>query len=223
MNLTWVALDGTDAAGKSTLLERLASRLRTELTEYQVVCVPEFSDTAIGTLINDVINRRYFFQLGADGHLPVPETLVLASDMALQIQQLVERHDGRPTLLLSDRGPLSLIVYQALRIAKHEPGTCIAEAAEWVAKTVSLLRSPDLTVVLRVQQDELLSRLAQRGVALTADDVDFVLQAQDMFVQRADLIGPEYAHIVDNSTGHDAINEILKRIVAKIGLLPAVA
>lgn len=184
--LKWVSLDGTDAVGKTTLLRELVDHLRHAYPDHKVDKFHEFSSTAVGGLIRQRIEERYFFQMGNDEHLPVGESLLLAADLALQLETLQRSSDtGEPMILVSDRGPLSLVVYQATRLVQHA-GYSYEQAASWVGQLLSLLPTPDLTVILYADEVTLRQRLIDRQADLTEAEMRFVLQLQDSFLVHAE-------------------------------------
>lgn len=211
--LRWISLDGTDGVGKTTLLRELVHHLRLTYPDHKVDKFPEFSSTAVGSLIRRRVEQRYFFQMGDGEHLPIGETLVLASDLALQIETLQrEITEDEPRILVSDRGPLSLVVYQANRLAQYA-GLSYAEATSWVDRLLSLLPTPDLTVVLHADEVTLRERLRERQADLTEVEVRFVLQLQDSFLEHAE----QNAHMVMRSTPDQSqmithISELVSRL-----------
>lgn len=57
----WLAVEGTDAVGKTQLTHELFSWLRNEHPGIDSMMLDEFSSSPVGRLIKEVINDKTFF------------------------------------------------------------------------------------------------------------------------------------------------------------------
>jgi len=148
-----VSIEGKDCAGKSTLFANLREKgLPWKFLE-------EFSDSKIGELIRAVLAEKRFFSLAKKGEtVPLTETLVLAADLAYQLETL-EDNIG---ITVIDRGILSLVCYQALRLRRFFCRSRIG-TAEYVGKLLPFEKQH--TVLLTVSEEEMVRRIVGRGEA----------------------------------------------------------
>jgi dTMP kinase len=119
-----VALEGTNGIGKTYLARRAAALLGTRCH-----LVAELPDSTEASLPSRVISA---LQAAGDPFLrtgvPLTETLLLA---ALQIH----RYESLPplpsgTVVLEDRGPLSVAVYQAVILHPGDPEAALSRASQ---------------------------------------------------------------------------------------------
>ena len=137
-----VAMEGANGTGKTYLARRAAAALgdRCHL-------LAELSESPAGTLTGQVIaalrdGGGQFLQSGT----PRTETLLLA---ALQ----VHRHETLPalrpgTVMLEDRGPLSVAVYQAVILHPGDQDAALAAAERVLALIAQWRPLPSLTLLL---------------------------------------------------------------------------
>ncbi len=172
----WLALDGTDAVGKSTQVSLLEKKLRADGTE--TLILPEFSNSPVGRTIQSIIEKQRFYALHATKKTPYADTYALISDMAYHVESGGHEVMTRGGILLSDRGLLSLIGYQAKRVEKFSD--IAKEAAtdritQLVKQAMGHLRLPDLHVLLVLNEEEMQKRIVNRGeTPLTANDLLFM-------------------------------------------------
>ncbi|GHU28065.1 hypothetical protein FACS1894152_5460 [Bacilli bacterium] len=111
--MLWIALDGVDAVGKTTQARILYNRFS---KKYRTALLGEFSNSPVGDLIVEIIRKKRFFSIDDDKKSPVADSFLLISDMLYKAEKEVQNDTE---LIISDRGLLSLLVYQALRIEKN--------------------------------------------------------------------------------------------------------
>jgi len=62
-NYFWLSIEGTDAVGKTTLLERIETFLRNQ-RKINFVIIKEFSDSPFGVLIKKIIKEKKYGKTG---------------------------------------------------------------------------------------------------------------------------------------------------------------
>jgi dTMP kinase len=142
----FVVLDGGDATGKSTQVQRLAGRLRA--AGHDVVETFEPGATSLGGRL-----RRLLLH---DDHAidPIAEALLMAADRAEHIAEIVRPALARGAWVVSDRFVPSSLAYQGVG-----RGLGVAEIEQLNELAVAGL-VPDLVVILDLAPDAARERLA---------------------------------------------------------------
>lgn len=105
MTGTFIVLEGADGTGKSSLVPRLAARLRA--TGREVVETREPGGTALGRALRDLL-------LGGDAVDARSEALLMAADRAAHVATLIRPAIERGAVVISDRFLPSSLVYQGV-------------------------------------------------------------------------------------------------------------
>jgi len=181
-NDLWIAVEGTDAVGKTRLSKELASWLQVQYASIPSQLMDEFSSSPIGRLIQDVVNDKTFFMLGNDRHLPVSETLILASDFIFQRESLIPKNNNsKKGVILSDRGIYSFFTYQGIRLREFYGNKHDWE--KWVEDIFSPVGRPNLTICLTSPIEQIERRLVERGDRVTTESLEFIENAQLEFLR----------------------------------------
>lgn len=219
----WVVLDGVDAVGKSTQLDEIKKKLEGAL---KVEALTEFSNSEVGDLIRENIRLKEFFALRAPGEAIRTETALLIADTLFKSEYQVAKAAADTDLILSDRGLVSLIAYQAIRVS--EGALTIEEAEEWLNNFVNVsfsnTRKPDLNIILTAPLDDIEQRCQDRGTPLSPKDLDFLGKTQDLIVRVASR--PENNAVcidVQGQTIEELSNKIINMINSELGLSLPVA
>jgi dTMP kinase len=139
----FIVLEGGEASGKSTQVERLAARLRTSGRD--VIATFEPGATAVGARLRALLLE------GPDTVEPMAEALLLAADRAQHVGEVVRPALARGADVVTDRYVASSLAYQGLA---RGLGEGVVEALNRVA-TRGL--EPDIVIVLDVS-DEVATR-----------------------------------------------------------------
>lgn len=178
----WLAIEGTDAVGKTQLTHELFSWLRNEHPEIDSMMMDEFSSSPVGRLIKEVIDDKTFFMLGDNEHIPIAETLILGSDFMLQQETLSRTaSSNQKGVVISDRGIYSFFVYQGIRLRNSYGDSTDWE--RWIASIFSPVGFPDLTLCLSSPIDQIERRLRSRGDKISPESLAFINQTQDEFLR----------------------------------------
>ncbi len=110
-NYFWLSIEGTDGTGKTTLLEKIEAFLSNQ-KKTNFAIIKEFSNSRIGNLIKDIINKKKFFCLGNKLHYSFSETLLLCADFVYQFEEILSKYsDKKKLFIVSDRGLYSFLIY----------------------------------------------------------------------------------------------------------------
>jgi dTMP kinase len=219
---TFIALEGLDGSGTTTLCRRLAARMAE--AGRRVLTTREPSDGPIGSLVREILSGRWH---PVD---PSAVALLFAADRLDHLAREVQPALARGQDVLSDRYLLSSLAYQG---REHD--------LDWVSVINERAVRPDLTLFLEVPPLVCLERLRRRGGPRelfedpsTLDAVHraywSLLEAESQVVRldrtsapAGEGAGPklETAHVVvlDGEQGEEAVAESAWRTVAaRLGL-----
>jgi len=205
----FLTLEGPEGAGKTTQLAQLNSYFQQQ--GYQVVQTREPGGTPLGEQLRQVI-KHYD---GADGVSAEAELLLFAACRAQLMQQVILPALAAGAVVLSDRFIDSTTVYQGL--ARGLDMLFIAQLHAFCTH----MRSPDLTLVLDLSEDEGLRRAAARSPGkydrIEAEAPAFHRLVRQGFLQIA-AAQPQRIRVVDASgncaTVHQRIMEIVRNATA---------
>lgn len=146
---TFIVVDGPDGAGKTTLVRRLASRLRAAGHEVLEVRQPG------GTPVAEAARAA---ALDADMHAsPLAELFLMLAARADQVEKVIRPALKRGQVVLSDRYDLSTEAYQIA--GRGLPRDRVMGANELATDGLR----PDLTIVLDLPAEVGLKRQARDG------------------------------------------------------------
>jgi len=210
----FIAFEGLDGSGKSSLIQQLEVLLQSYKIQY--VTTREPGGSPLGDKIRDLILERSKDAPGARAEL-----LLYEASRAQHVEKLI-----RPTLkknhwVLTDRFSASSLAFQ---------GT--ARGLDW--KTVDQLNQfateglePHLNVLLdlSVQESEIRRKKRQTQSGVSADRIesekqDFHQRVRDGFLKAANL-NPHRWLILDASQSPQKLLEILKKSLTQKGWIPA--
>lgn len=200
----WVSIEGTDAVGKSSILQAMKTQLETTSHEFTVVLLDEFSDSPVGDVIRNIIRYHRFFIIG-NVHHPLAETAVLYADYLYQFENVFQRHPGQKILFVSDRGPYSFFTYQRLRIAKSHPHLTVPEIEAWIRSLFAPIDFPHVNLLLVSPIDQIVQRLTSREGAPNDEELQFIEQVQETYKEifgREQQEGILGLHIIDSIDGN---------------------
>ena len=163
----FLVLEGGDATGKSTQVERLAARLRERGLE--VVTTFEPGATPLGRRLRALL---------LDDHEPVDpvaEALLMAADRAQHVAEVVRPTLARGAWLVSDRFLPSSLTYQGVGrgLGVQEVGVLNVLATAGI--------EPNLVVVLDLSLDVARQRLGEHRDRLEAEDEAFALAVHEAY------------------------------------------
>ncbi len=146
---TYIVVDGPDGAGKSTLVKRLASRLRA--AGHDVLEVRQPGGTPVAEAARAIA-------LDADMHAsPLAELFLMLAARSDQVEKVIRPALERGQIVLSDRYDLSTEAYQIA--GRGLPRDRVMGANELATDGLR----PDLTIVLDLPAEVGLKRQARDG------------------------------------------------------------
>ncbi|MCL2118944.1 MAG: dTMP kinase, partial [Planctomycetaceae bacterium] len=101
----FISIDGGDGCGKSTQVERLASRLRQQ--GYDVFTCRDPGSTALGEAVRGILLNRHDLEI-----CRMSEMLLFMAARAQMVQELILPALESGKIVVTDRFLLSTIVYQ---------------------------------------------------------------------------------------------------------------
>ena len=190
----YIALEGIDGAGKTSVLAGLAEHL--EYAGQEVVCVREPGGTKVGESLRDLLLEGPPMSAWA-------EALMFAADRAQLVEQVVRPALARSAWVLSDRSVYSSLAYQGAgrglgmdRVRQiNEPGL----AGTWPDLVVLLVIGPEAGLARQEKADRIgsegssiLPSVAQAFERLASEEPDkFVVIDAEQSLER--VIGQVWA------------------------------
>lgn len=181
----FVAIEGPEGAGKSTLAQALHARALAQPWPALVTRNP--GATPLGERLRALL---------LDPHMPTPhpeaELLLYLADRAQHVREVLKPALAQGTLVLCDRFTDSTLAYQG-QGRGFEPGPLAELAHRWGA----LGLVPDLTLVLDLEPELGLARAQGRGPAdrLEAEGLAFHRRVREAFLAQAKS-APERYHVL---------------------------
>jgi len=179
--------------------------------------MPEFSDLPTGEAIKSALNDQRFFALRPDKITPMADTLVLISDLMAQIEAL-SKNFARDGVIVSDRGSVSLIAYQAIRLYERDPKhfPSLDTAVSWITTLVETTGlHPDMTMFLTADEPIVQKRIINRGESpLSTEELQFLRQVNILMKQCTQTISFS-THIIDSDQNLAEITQQIVKIIRK--------
>jgi dTMP kinase len=196
MTARFVVLEGGDATGKSTQVERLAARLRD--TGVEVVATFEPGATPLGARLRALL-------LHDDGPVdPVAEALLMAADRAEHVAEVLRPALARGAWVVSDRFVPSSLAYQGVG-----RGLGVAEIEQLNALATAGIE-PDLVIVLDLAPDAARRRMGAARDRLEGEDDAFALAVHEAY---RDLAKSHGWVVVDADGTPDEVAEAIWAVV----------
>ncbi|MCC6031288.1 MAG: dTMP kinase [Pyrobaculum sp.] len=190
--MAFVAVEGIDGSGKSTVIGLLAEMLP------RVYVTREPSGGPIGRLI-----REWALRGGSiDPHV---DALLFAADRIEHYRREIEPKLRENFLVVTERYIESSIAYQG----------AAGVSIEFVKYINSLVPRPDLTIILDVDPEIAIARIARRGGVEKFEHVSFLRRVREIYLRRAEEEGYP---VVDASRPPEAVaREVANIIRTKLG------
>lgn len=205
-----ICVDGIDAAGKSTISGLLLSRCRA--MGFNAEALPEFSETPLGAMLQDIVNRERFISFAPLGERRLSEGLAVLADWAAKLEGACHL---TATHVIAERGLTSVIGYQAERLLSaygDDVAQNFADHASGLLRGYGDSRTSIriFNVMLKLDESALRQRVVARGEEpLSAEAVRFLLNVQERMLQLASDVTIDTT-ITDGSASVDAILATLR-------------
>ena len=193
----YLALEGVDGSGKSTVASALAARL--EGQGETVVTVREPGGTAIGEVVRGLL-------LDSDRLDDRAEALLFAAQRAVLAAEVVAPALERGHWVISDRTFYSSIAYQGRARGLGEDR--VREINEWAVRGVV----PDLVVVLDIDPEEGLRR-QHRADRIGGEGIAFQTEVRSAYLDLG-RAHPDRILILEGTLG---VEEMVDRVMERLG------
>ena len=193
----YIALEGIDGSGKSTVASALAARL--EGQGETVVTVREPGGTPMGEVVRQLL-------LDSDRLDDRAEALLFAAQRAVLAGDVITPALDNGHWVISDRTYYSSIAYQGR--ARELGEDWVRELNEWAVRGVV----PDLVVVLDVDPEEGLRR-QHRADRIGKEGVDFQSRVRSAYMELG-RAHPDRVLILEGALG---VEEMVDRIMDRLG------
>lgn len=203
-NGIYIAIEGIDGSGKSSLLKNLAFELKN--LGYKVHCTKEPGGSELGKNIRTILQEKPV------AVSPRSEFLLFASDRAQHIEEVVKPYLAENYIVLSDRCSDSSVVYQGYGRGLDIP--MIQMINQWATENLF----PQLTFYVSIDLATAQQRILKRNEAITSFEKEkesffnnLIKGYQSLYKDRKDVV------ILDgckstNELAQEALNHILRCI-----------
>lgn len=196
---TFIAIEGIDGSGKSTVISRLRGLL--EGRGFRVHVTSEPSQSPIGRLIRD-----WLLKPGSSVSHPSVFALLFVADRVQHYYGEIKPMLDRGYIVISERYMESTLAYQG----------AMGLPMDWLLELHRFVPKPDLTIVLDVPVDTAIGRLmSRRELEVFEVDRDFLERVRSLLLGRAREVGYP---VVDASGDVDSVvNEVLELVTGHKG------
>jgi dTMP kinase len=195
----FIAIEGIDGSGKSTVISRLRDRLVDR--GFRVHVTSEPSQSPIGRLI-----RNWLLKQNADVAHPSVFALLFVADRVQHYYGEVKPMLDRGYLVISERYMESTLAYQG----------AMGLPMDWLIELHRFVPRPDLTIILDVPVNVAMSRLSsRRRLEVFEINKDFLERVRELLLRRA----LELNYPVINSEGdvNAVVDEVFNIVIKHLG------
>ncbi len=190
----FIALEGIDGVGKTTIALRLAKIL--ESYGYRVFLTSEPTNSPIGVLIRDWLLKD------EEASHPAVYALLFVADRVQHYHGVIRGYLDRGYVVITERYSESTIAYQG----------AMGLPIEWLEELHRFVPRPDLTVVLDAPLNVIAERLKSRGrLEKFERNLDFLAKAREILLKRASSFG--YPIIDTNRDVGEVVNDVLNLVL----------
>ncbi|WP_157743346.1 dTMP kinase [Micromonospora coriariae] len=204
----FVVFEGGEGAGKSTQLAALAERLRGQGRD--VVVTREPGATGVGQRIRSLVLETS----GDEAPSPRAEALLYAADRAHHVAAVVRPALVRGGVVISDRYVDSSLAYQGAG------RTLPVDEVSWLSSWATGGLKPDLVVLLDVEPQTGLSRVASRSAGvdrLEAESIAFHERVRYAFLDLAAADPKRYLVLDGSRPAEEITRQVVRRVEEMLG------
>jgi dTMP kinase len=201
----FITLEGSEGSGKSTQIQPLADRLKSE--GYDVLTTREPGGTEIGDQVRGILFSMENMNMGAR-----TETLLFQAARAQLVDQVIRPHLEKGGLVISDRYADSTLAYQG-----YGRGVDLAQLRSLLAFTTNKL-IPDLTLLLDMDVEEGLKRRIKGGEInrLDACELAFYHRVRKGYLELVELEPHRWVVIDANLAQNNVREEIWEAVSTRL-------
>jgi dTMP kinase len=198
----FLSLDGIDGTGKTTQLERLATKLRHQ--GYTVTACIDPGGTELGARLRDLLLHARQTSI-----CPRAEALLFMASRAELVETVIRPALARGDVVLSDRFTLANLVYQG-----HAADGPLEELRQ-IGRFATAGLTPHLTLVLDLPVEVALLRRGRDPDRMESRGLEYAQRVRAGFLAEAERM-PERIRVVDASGTVDSVHEYLMQIVTAV-------
>ena len=197
----YIAFEGLEGCGKSTHVKRLATRLNAVMTR-------EPGGTVVGSMLRNILIDPANTNLS-----PRAEALLMASDRAQHIAELISPALSSGQHVVTDRSVYSSLAYQGY--GREQDLTELKRINDWAIGGLW----PELVIYIEVPTAILIERLKKRELdRFEREDAEFFKRVADGFLQMA-AADPKRWLIIDGTPDKDDLEKIISaRVQERLGI-----
>lgn len=147
--MLYVALEGIDGIGKTTLHKQLLERFHQEFPNANIVGVHEPYNPKLNDIISSIMEQKYNDEQNAEIY-EQQCALLYAQDRLNNMKIINQYHD----IVISDRSIYSSLAYQQL----------FSTSSKWIKKINKHMKKPDYTILLDAPVEYVLNRIKKNMV-----------------------------------------------------------
>jgi len=197
----YIAFEGLEGCGKSTHVKRLATRLNAVMTR-------EPGGTVVGSMLRNILIDPANTNLS-----PRAEALLMASDRAQHIAELISPALASGQHVVTDRSVYSSLAYQGY--GREQDLAELKRINDWAIGGLW----PELVIYIEVPTAILIERLKKRELdRFEREDSEFFKRVADGFSQMA-AADPKRWLIIDGTPDKDDLEKIISaRVQERLGI-----
>ena len=197
----YIAFEGLEGCGKSTHVKRLATRLNAVMTR-------EPGGTIVGSMLRNILIDPANTNLS-----PRAEALLMASDRAQHIAELISPALASGQHVVTDRSVYSSLAYQGY--GREQDLAELKRINDWAIGGLW----PELVIYIEVPTAILIERLKKRELdRFEREDSEFFKRVADGFSQMA-AADPKRWLIIDGTPDKDDLEKIISaRVQERLGI-----
>lgn len=192
----FISFEGSEGAGKTTQISRLAQNLEKE--GYPVLVTREPGGTAIGEEVRHILKHAN----SGKGMFPETELLLFAAARAQLVREVLAPAMSEGTVVLCDRFLDSTTVYQG--VARRISSDPVSQINTFAVGDVV----PDLTFIIDIPAEVGLQRIRHRVSEfpdrMEQENIGFYQRVREGYLILAKAV-PERFHIVDGTKSADEV------------------
>jgi dTMP kinase len=197
----YIAFEGIEGCGKSTQASRLAQTLSAVLTR-------ETGGTAIGARVREVLHDPANTNLS-----PIAEALLIAGDRAQHRAEVLAPVLGDGHHVVSDRSVYSSLAYQGYGRGLDLP--MLRTVNDWALDS----RWPDLVILLDMEHDVAMARLASRSLdRFEQETSDFFARIRNGFLAMAADEKHRWVVLDANRSEDDIEASVRRAVLDRLGI-----
>lgn len=207
-----VSFEGQDASGKSELLHRVNDNLGRK--GYEVAAVEEFSASPMGDYLRELLTSDKFLRFGNNVPIAFSGTMYVIADLYYQDEQEIRPKLKDRKIVLKERHVDTLFACQIPKIKDDYPQLDYESLYHWIKSAISNLYVPDLTFLLTVSEEVLISRIRGRGESISDEDLRIFAERDRIYKQLAEKHKDRIVIFDNNRAVEEASEEITDRIIS---------